>query len=396
MRLAFALFKYFPYGGLQRDFARIACELQRRGHQCRVYCLSWQGEELPGVELRRVPVSALTNIGRSERFLAGLRADLASDPVDALIGFNRMPGLDIYFAADPCFLAKVERGRPWWYRLTPRYRHFSRWERAVFDPAGQTEILLISASEQRQFERYYRTPAARMHLLPPGVSPACRAPPDAAARRVQIRERMGLHESEHILLMVGSGFITKGVDRAISALARIRRHHPRREIRLLVAGQDRSGRLRWLAAREKVADRVSFLGGRDDVPELLLAADVLVHPARSEAAGIVLLEALVAGLPVVVTEVCGYAGHIRAAQAGIVLAEPFRPEALDSALERSLNGSFRARCRQNALVYASREDLYSLHTTAADLIEEFGRRQAGSRSVGADGVQGGARGDAGG
>ncbi len=43
MTLAFILYKYFPFGGLQRDFMRIALECQRRGHDIRVYTLIWEG-----------------------------------------------------------------------------------------------------------------------------------------------------------------------------------------------------------------------------------------------------------------------------------------------------------------------------------------------------------------
>jgi UDP-glucose:(heptosyl)LPS alpha-1,3-glucosyltransferase len=377
VRLALLLYKYFPYGGLQRDFARIVAELQRRGHHCRVYCLAWQGDQLAGIDLRLVPVTALTNVGRNRRFLRWVQADLGADPVDGVVGFNRMPGLDVYFAADPCFVDKARQGRPWWYRLTPRYRHFAAWERAVFDPAADTEILLISATEQRKFEHYYHTPARRLHLLPPGVSRDRRAPPDAAAIRQQARESLGLVDSEYTLLMVGSGFITKGLDRAIAALARLQAQRPRQRMCLLVAGQDRERPFRLLARRKGVAQQVRFLGGRGDVPELLLAADLLVHPARSEAAGMVLLEALVAGLPVVVSGVCGYAGHIAAADAGIVLAEPFSEAGLDQALERALEPGFRERCRGNGLAYAAREDLYSMHSAAAGLIEQAVMRKTG-------------------
>lgn len=375
MRLALLLHKYFPYGGLQRDFARIAAELQRRGHHCRVYCLEWQGDRLAGIDLRQVPVTALTNVGRNRRFLRWVQADLAADPVDGVVGFNRMPGLDVYFAADPCFVDKARHGRPWWYRLTPRYRHFSAWERAVFDPAADTEILLIAATEQRKFERYYHTPARRLHLLPPGVSRDRRAPPDAADVRKQTRENLGLVDSEYTLLMVGSGFITKGLDRAIAALARLQAQQPQRRMCLLVAGQDRERPFRLLARRKGVARQVRFLGGRDDVPELLLAADLLVHPARSEAAGMVLLEALVAGLPVVVSAVCGYAEHIAAADAGVVLPEPFREAEFDRALTQALDPGYRERCRRNGLDYAARTDLYSMHVTAAGLIERAVQRK---------------------
>lgn len=74
VRLALLLFKYFPYGGMQRDFARIAAELQRRGHHCRVYCLSWQGEHLAGVDLRLVPAGGITNVRRSQHYLRRVQA----------------------------------------------------------------------------------------------------------------------------------------------------------------------------------------------------------------------------------------------------------------------------------------------------------------------------------
>lgn len=377
MRLAFLLFKYFPYGGLQRDFARFVTLLQQRGHHCRVYCNSWQGEYLAGVDLRLAPAVTGSNVRRNERFGQWVQAELAAEPVDGVIGFNKMPGLDVYYAADPCYLDKVLRGRGLLYRLGWRFRHFSAWERAVFDPAGSTDILLISNSERLKFERHYHTPPARMHLLPPGVAPDRRRPPDAVSRRAGARHELGLTYDVHTLLFVGSGFITKGLDRAIRGLASLQAAHPLRRFRLLVAGQDGVGRFGLLARRQQVQDQVTFLGGRDDIADLLLAADVLVHPARSEAAGMILLEALVAGLPVVATAVCGYAHHIAGAGAGLVLPEPFSQAALDVALARTLDSGFCDQCRSGGLAYADREDLYSLHTTGADLIEQAIRCKQG-------------------
>ncbi|MCC4119214.1 hypothetical protein LLG90_28195, partial [Aromatoleum toluclasticum] len=53
---------------------------------------------------------------------------------DRIVGFNKMPGLDVYYAADPCFEDKARRLRKPLYRYSPRYRHFSAYERAVFAP----------------------------------------------------------------------------------------------------------------------------------------------------------------------------------------------------------------------------------------------------------------------
>ena len=104
MRLAFLLFKYYPRVGMQRDFLRFVEESLKLGHQCRVYFISWQGEVLDGIDARRVPVSALRNHRRNAKYLDWVQADLAADPVDGVIGFKKMPGLDVYYAADCCYL----------------------------------------------------------------------------------------------------------------------------------------------------------------------------------------------------------------------------------------------------------------------------------------------------
>ena len=91
------------------------------------------------------------------------------------------------------------------------------------------------------------------------------------------------------------------------------------------------------------------------------AADLLLHPAVQEAAGIVLLEAVVAGLPVLTTEVCGYAGYINAAQCGVVIPEPFEQENLNTALFDALqNNEQRESLGRERRHFADTKDLYSL------------------------------------
>ena len=62
MLLAFTLFKYFPFGGLQRDFLRIALACQARGHAIRVYTLQWEGDIPPGFEVVRAPVKGFSPV----------------------------------------------------------------------------------------------------------------------------------------------------------------------------------------------------------------------------------------------------------------------------------------------------------------------------------------------
>ena len=132
MQLAFVLYKYFPFGGLQRDFMRIALECQARGHAIRVYTPIWEGEVPAGFDVRVAPIKAFFNHPRNEKFSAWLAADLARDPVDRVVGFNKMPGLDVYYAADGCYEDKAQTLRAPIYKRWGRYKHFADYERAVF------------------------------------------------------------------------------------------------------------------------------------------------------------------------------------------------------------------------------------------------------------------------
>ncbi|MBU1330287.1 MAG: glycosyltransferase family 4 protein [Gammaproteobacteria bacterium] len=368
MQLAFVLYKYFPYGGLQRDFLRIALECQVRGHAIRVYTPIWEGETPAGFDVRVAPVKAFFNHHRNEKFSAWLAADLARDPVDRVVGFNKMPGLDVYYAADGCYEDKAQTLRNPLYKRWGRYKHFADYERAVFAPESKTEILMISEVQQPLFIQHYHTPLQRFHLLPPGIAQDRRAPANAAEIRAEFRAEFKLADSDLLLVQIGSGFKTKGLDRSIKALASLP-HALKQRTRLIAIGQDDARAYQQQAKALGVSEQVEILKGRSDIPRFLLGADLLIHPAYNENTGTVLLEALVAGLPVLVTEVCGYAHYIRDADAGRVLPSPFEQAQLDRYLTEMLaDAEQRAVWSRNGLAFADTADLYSMPQRAADVI----------------------------
>ena len=367
LKLAFCLYKYFPYGGLQRDFLRIALECQRRGHDIRVYTLHWQGEPPQGFDVIQVPVRALTNHGRNGRFHRWTQRHLAQHPVDRVVGFNKMPGLDIYYAADPCYEDKARTQRHRLYRFLPRYRSSASFERAVFGHNASTEILMLASVHIPVFSRHYQTQEARFHLLPPGIAKDRMAPPNRQEVRADFRREFGLADTDQLLLLIGSGFVTKGLDRALLALAAL--PPPLAETtRLFAVGEDKPASFRRQAARLGLSDRVTILGGRSDIPRFLQGGDLLVHPAYSEAAGMVLLEAVIAGLPVLATDVCGYAHYIEEAKAGRVIPSPFRQETMNQMLAAMLASEERQSWSQNGIAYGRAADIYDMPQRAADFI----------------------------
>jgi len=369
MKLAFVLFKYFPYGGLQRDMVRMAAACQEFGYEIHVYTLSWQGEVPAGFHVHLLPARGLRNFVRYRDFIRLLQQALVRHPVAAVVGFNRISGLDVYYAADPCFRQEHVENKPYYVRFLARYRFFMRQEEAVFGPAANTLVLMISGLQLPYFKKYYGISDARIRMLPPGISKDRMAPANKAEIRAGFRREFGLSDDNILLLSVGSGFDMKGFDRGLMAVAALPAEL-RARVRVFVIGQDKPGPVKRLMQRLGVEEHVTLFPGRDDIPRFLQGADLLLHPARHENAGMIIIEAIVAGLPVLTTATCGYAFHVERALAGKVVASPFRQAALDAALQEMLCSDERQVWSDNGIAYSHSEDLYSLHERAAGYIHQ--------------------------
>ena len=372
MRVAFCIFKYFPYGGIQRDLLKMGRECRARGMAVRVYTIRWLAAPPDDMELCVLPVRSYSRHRLYERFADRVREDLERRPVDLVVGMNKMPGLDAYYAGDSCYREKARTQRNFIYRLLPRYRSFVRSERAVFDPHGRTEILTISQAQRPIFQRHYQTPGARFHALPPGIERDRAAPPNRPDGRCRMRARLGLKEADRLLLFVGSGFIKKGLGRVLLGLRALPPGLLDRTC-LYVLGEDRAARFVRMARWLGVAPRVRFLGGRNDVPEFLLAGDGLVLPARDENAGMGILEAMIAGLPALVTRNCGYASYLEDAQAGLLSPVPFRQRVFNAQLVELLTSEEWARWSRNGMAIARDENIYGMASAAVDSFERFAR-----------------------
>ena len=333
MKFAFIIFKYFPFGGMQRDMLRTASELVKRGHQVEIFTLSWQGQrpdENPpeNIKVHELPQTGWFNFSRYQKFIDATFAHINAENFDFVFGYNRMANLDAHFAADPCFVERAEKQRHWLYRLTPRYKWFSACEKAVFSKESATEILAVSLTEKPHFQSWYGTQNARFYFIPPFLSPERFELPerfqieDKTAMRKYLRDAFGFAENDFVYLLTGSGFAMKGLDRAIEALAAMPKHL-QANTKLVAVGQDNPKHFLKLAKKLGVANHVVISKGRPDTPQLMQGADVCVHPAYRENTGLVILEGMACGAPMLVTQTCGYAHYVAEARAGLVNEAPF-------------------------------------------------------------------------
>lgn len=366
LQLAFALYKYFPFGGLQRNMLAMALEAIARGHNVTIYCSDWQGDCPAEIDLKIIPARGWGNAARMQNFITDLRPQFKA--YDLLVGFNKWPGLDLYYAADSCFAYKAQHERGFFYRLAPRTKAYLKLEKAVFGAASKTQILEVSRPERERFVQCYGTAENRFNTLPPGIATNRVAPNDWQSIRDKTRKQLGIGSEQKCFLALGSGYKTKGLNRSIGALHTLCEQGV--DGVLLVVGDDKREQFVRQAQKLGLQERVRFLGGRDDVPNLLQAADVLLHPAYKENTGNALLEAMIAGLPVVASDVCGYAHYVRDAQMGSVIASPFDGDAFITAINEALVISGEQwHCKGER--FAATSDVYSRPQVAVDIMEKL-------------------------
>lgn len=366
MNLLFTIFKYFPFGGLQNDMLRILKEALRRKHHVTVVTTQWEGPmpETSDFNLTIIPVRAFSNHGKIIAFAHKVQAIKDNADFDATVAFNRMPGFDWYFSADDCLAQFLPtKHAPLTLKLHPRYRALLDMEHSVFTTSSKTQIMFISQQQRQAFIKHYNTQPQRFHLLPPGMNPDCVRPPEerATAIRNDMRKKLGLQPDDIAIITVGANLALKGADRTLAAFDNLP-DDLRKSCKVLLVGDGNTKLLQYT----RYPGQIQLLGRRTDVPNLLLAADIMVHPARQEAAGSVLVEAIAAGIPVICSGACGFANYVQEA-AHMALPEPFQQQQLNDTVQSALQNLQELTLKTRT--YAQKHDFTARAKVVVDLLE---------------------------
>jgi D-inositol-3-phosphate glycosyltransferase len=192
--------------------------------------------------------------------------------------------------------------------------------------AGVDRVICATEQERALLAQLYAADRAKVTVIPLGVDLERFQPVDKA----EARAALGLKD-ERIVLFVGRLEPLKGVDILINAAALLESDV---DCSVLIVGGDESSRaqmarLRGLARERGIEERVAFVGAvdHDKLPLYYSAADVCVVPSHYESFGLVAVEAMASGLPVVASRVGGLTGTVKDGETGYLIPwlcpEPF-------------------------------------------------------------------------
>lgn len=290
----------------------------------------------PAFEAARAAGARVHHLGKGAARLAGLArlvAIVRAERPDVINGHNATGGL---YAT----LAGVAAGVPLRVR-TEHTLHFPgrhSFAYPLLEPALTAltqRVVCVCDAVRESHARRMRWADARFVTVPNGISP----PPALARGRDATRAALGLAPGTVALLTIGSLSPQKAQHVMLEAFARAAAAVP--HLRLLVAGEGaRRPALESLAGTLGIADRVAWLGAREDAAELLDACDVFVLSSEREGLPMTILEAMRAGRAVATTRVGGTAEAVADGVTGLLspvgdagaLGESLRRLAADPAL----------------------------------------------------------------
>lgn len=215
-------------------------------------------------------------------------------------------------------------------------RGMPRWREklhSILVNIGVIKILIAASTRTRDNAVQEGVSSERVEIIFNGISPFKVNDRD----RINIRQKLGFHENDFFLLAVGRLVFEKGHEFLIQAIPTVIRSYPNIQVGICGGGPLQS------QLQEKISDlalenNVRLLGQWDNVRELLAAADAFVLPSRWEGLPMALLEAMMAGLPVIATRVQGVEEVVENGVQGILV--PLEsPEELAKAILQLLSDS---------------------------------------------------------
>ncbi|MBO2441482.1 glycosyltransferase [Actinomadura nitritigenes] len=376
-------------GGGQNVFvAELAAELGRQGHYVTVYtrrdapARPRRVRLAPGVAVEHVPAGPAAHVAKDDLlpwmrdFGLYLEQRWAADPPDVAHAHFWMSGLAALQASAPTLARRVPVVQTYHALGTVKRRHQGgndtspasrlQLERAI---GLSADAVIATCADEVAELTAMGVPHERISVVPCGVDLRLFTPDGHGSDG---RER-------HRLVVLSRLVERKGVDTAIRALA----HLPDAEL-AVAGGPPRSGldgdaevrRLRRVARDAGVAGRVEFLGrlDREEVPPLLRSASLVVTLPWYEPFGMVPLEAMACGVPVVASAVGGHLDTVVDGATG-VLVPPRDPEAAAAAI-RSLLDDPAGRAAMGFAASDRARDRYSWTRVAADTAGVYERAAA--------------------
>ena len=326
MKIAVVIPKYGLVGGAE-SFAFMLSERMatRDDFEIHVFANQWRRENY-SITFHRIPIIAFPRFMRPISFAYFANKKIRQEDFDLVHSHDRIFQMDLltmHGVPHKTWIREARR-KP----LSLFDRSMAWVEKKGITGSRMPMILPVSTLVKDELLKLYDIPESKVRVIHPGVSTDRFSALNRESCRYEIRQRHGLSQSDVVVLFVGMNFEIKRLDLVVKGVADlVVRGNRNSNLKLLVVGKGRKERYLTLARDLTIAGRVSFVGVTQEVEKYYLASDIFVMPSRFDTFGLAVLEAMMAGLPVIITRRVGARDLIDSGVQGFVLPE--EPSTLD-------------------------------------------------------------------
>lgn len=365
---------YGRVGGAENLVVEL-CERLIQEHDCTIHVLANRFETISeAVQMHRIPIWMFPRWFRPYSFALGVRKVLDKLPVELVHSHERIFQADVFSVhgmPHQQWIRDVrKKSMSWFDKATARV------ERLGYTHPATRLLLPVSRQLQTALVDMYPSLEPHIRVLTPGVSTERFSDCSLADVKARAKIDFGLQPMDTVLLFVGMNFEVKRLALVMEAMQALGTDVlGRNRLKLLVIGKGDIGRYGRLAAHLGIQNHIRFAGVQTDMAHGYAAGDVLVMPSRMDTFGLVVLEAMAAGLPVILTHRVGAIDVVEGSECGIVLDADPAPQTLAGAISQLADADRRNRMGQLARTTALSHDWKAVTAELVRLYDSLINRQ---------------------
>ena len=332
-KIAVVIPKYGLLGGAERFAAEMTERLARNpGHEFHVFTNRWHAAPDSPVVFHKIPSLPFPRSLRPWGFAWMAQRAIASEKCGLVHSQDRIFQADVvslHCIPHRCWVRDIRKKRASLFDLGT-----IAVERRMIQSGRDTTFLPVSSIALEDFQREYGNLPGKWQTMHPGVHFARFSSPDRNECRAEVHARHGLLDCDFLVLFVGMNFELKGLDTVMESVATARRQKPNANIGLLVVGRGNEEKYRAKARSLGIDTALSFAGPvSKNIERYYRAADALMMLSDFDTFGMVVLEAMAAGLPVIIGPEVGARDLIDNGMNGFVLGHRHDAESAARHLE---------------------------------------------------------------
>lgn len=317
--------------------------LAARGHTVHGFASEWDDASLDKDVIRHtIPSRYLPRaLGLplfTREICAAIRAITPAPDVVASFGVGAPPGSVVWMqSVHAAWIEISQRSRPFWGRIRQRLNPFHpvvlSMERRLIGERQYRKVIALSDQVRSDLVRIYNIPESDVVVIPNGYSGAEFNPGRRAANRTRMRAALGYAATDKVVIFVANELQRKGFEPLLRAVASLR--DP--QIHVLAVGRLNPRQCRHYIENSDLNGRVKLTGPSNEVGDYYAAADLFALPTQYEAWGLVVVEAMASGLPVLTSRLAGAAQAVNEGRTGQLLDDPGDVVEIAAKLENLLN-----------------------------------------------------------